>query len=113
MHHKTYVRHNRKLWSLSQKDLSDLLGISQTAVSRLESGDSPPDIKVALALQVVFGKCPHDIFVDLYRAVEDEVMRAAAEMDRWVAGKTDRKSMHKQQLLESMVIRSGGSSEPL
>jgi transcriptional regulator with XRE-family HTH domain len=113
MHPRTYVRRYRKHWSLSQDELARFLGVSQSVASRIENGEGPPDFNVALALQVVFGRPPRALFTHLYRKVEEEVMRVAAEMDRELAGKTDRYSVRRQELLESMSARAGTSTDPL
>lgn len=113
MHLHTYVRRNRKQWSLSQDDLAHLLGITQSAASRCENGEHAPDIEVALGLQVIFGRSPRALFPELYRKIEERVMAAAAEMDRELDGKTDRVSARKQQLLQSMSVRSEDCSQQL
>jgi DNA-binding XRE family transcriptional regulator len=113
MAYHTYVRRNRKHWSLSQDELARLLGVTQSAASRCESGEHAPEIEVALGLQVVFSRSPRALFPDLYRKVEEAVMAVAAEMDRELEGKTDRLSVRKQQLLQSMSVRSEDTSQRL
>jgi ribosome-binding protein aMBF1 (putative translation factor) len=48
------VTTHRKRWGLSQKDLADLCGTTQSAIARLEAGRRPPRIdtleRVATAL---------------------------------------------------------------
>ncbi len=110
MHFHTYVRRNRKHWSLSQDELARLLGISQSATSRIESGDCAPNLNEALRLQVIFSRSPRALFPAMYDRVEESVMAVAAEMDRELEGKTDRVSVRKQQLLTAMSVRSKGSS---
>jgi len=109
MHFHTYVRRNRKQWSLSQEDLGRLLGITQSAASRLESGECAPILNEALGLQVIFGRSPRALFPARYSKVEETVMAVAAEMDRELEGKTDRDSVRKQQLLNDMNARSNGA----
>jgi transcriptional regulator with XRE-family HTH domain len=106
MHHLNYVRRNRKHWALSQEELGQLLGMSQSAASRLESGETPPDLSIAFALQVIFSRSPRALFKNIYRRVEEDVMAAAAKMDRELRDSTDSASARKQQLLQSMVVRS-------
>jgi transcriptional regulator with XRE-family HTH domain len=113
MHHLTYVRRNRKHWALSQDDLAQLLGISQSAASRLESGETAPDLSIAFALQVVFNRSPRALFKGIYLKVEEEVMAAAARMDHELRDRTDSASRRKQQLLESMVVRSTPSDDAI
>jgi DNA-binding XRE family transcriptional regulator len=106
MNHHTYVRRNRRHWSLTQDELAHLLGLSQSAFSRCESGETAPDLYVALALQVIFSRSPRALFPGLYRQIEDAVMAVAGDFDRELQGKTDGSSLRKQQLLASMVVRS-------
>ena len=113
MHYHTYVRRNRKHWSLSQDELARLLGVSQSAASRCESGECAPDFNMALGLQVIFSRSPRALFPGLYRQVEEAVMAVAAEMDRELEGKTDRASVRKQQLLAAMSVRTEHSPEGL
>jgi DNA-binding XRE family transcriptional regulator len=87
------------------------LGVTQSAASRCESGEYVPEIEVALGLQVIFSRSPRALFPDLYRKVEEAVMAVAAEMDRELEGKTDPVSVRKQQLLQSMSVRSGECSQ--
>jgi DNA-binding XRE family transcriptional regulator len=111
MKHQDFVRRNRNYWHLSQEDLRRLLGISQSAVSRLDNGKPPTELHVALALQVVFGHSPRALWNSMYLAIEDRVMREAAVMDRELRGKTDRASRKKLDLLAAMVRRSSNGRE--
>jgi DNA-binding XRE family transcriptional regulator len=106
MSYRTYVRRNRKHWALSQDELATLLDISQSAVSRCEAGTQTPEIEVALGLQVIFGRSPRALFPDLYRKIEDRVMRHATRLDRALREKVDRCSARKRELLESMTERA-------
>ena len=108
MLHNTYVRRNRRQWSLSQEELARLLGISQTRVSRCESSEVAPEIEIALGLQVIFGRSPRALFPGLYGRIEEAVMAMAAEMDRQLEGKKDRISLRKRELLAHMSRRSQG-----
>jgi DNA-binding XRE family transcriptional regulator len=106
MHHSNYVRRNRKQWSLTQGELARLLNLSQSAFSRCESGESAPDLYIALALQVIFSRSPRALFPGHYRKIEEAVMAGAAEFDQTLRGKTDNASLRKQQLLAAMILRA-------
>jgi transcriptional regulator with XRE-family HTH domain len=113
MHFHTYVRRHRKKWALSQEDLARFLALTQSSASRIESGESAPDLNQALALQVIFARSPRALFPALYDAVEEAVMAVAAEIDRELEGKTDHVSIRKQELLAAMSLRSKPSPETL
>jgi transcriptional regulator with XRE-family HTH domain len=91
---------------LLQEELADLVSVSQTAISRIERGSSSADLETALGLQVVFGRSPRALFPDLYRKVEEQVMRKATKLDRALARRTDADSGKKRQLLEDMTERA-------
>ena len=103
--------HARKKHALTQTELAALIGVSQTSVGRIEAADektmSALRLKTALALHVVFGRTPAQIFHDLFASVEDAVMRQAAALDRALDGLPDRASGHKRALLSDMARRAG------
>lgn len=100
------VRSLRKECALTQKELADLLAISQTSISRIEADEEPAALETALGLQVVFDIQPRLLFHRRYRKVEDAVMRRAAKLDQHVASRTDPTSVRKQRLLTAMVKRA-------
>jgi len=83
-----------------------LLGVTQTAISRLEGDGEPATLEAAFGLQVVFGIQPRLFCQRLYVTVEDTVMKRATKLDRDLRGKTDPSSLKKLDLLASMVSRS-------
>lgn len=109
MPHHTYVRRNRLRWALSQGELADLVGVSQSIISRCETPDYVPDASVALGLQVVFGQSPRALFPGLYTSIENAVMANAAELDRALGQKRDHASETKRRLLTGMAHRAGGN----
>jgi DNA-binding XRE family transcriptional regulator len=106
MAHRTHVRRNRKHWALSQDELALLLDLSQSVVSRCEAGHQVPDIETALGLQVIFGRAPRALFPDLYRRVEEAVIRQATQLDRAMSKGGDRFVERKRALLSDMIERS-------
>ncbi|MGI5523884.1 helix-turn-helix domain-containing protein [Micromonospora sp. CA-259024] len=64
------VRQQRHLRELSQRQLAELAGVSQTAVARIERGERAPSIAVleallaAMAVQLVVGVEPLDAHLD-------------------------------------------------
>lgn len=52
---KTRLRQLRKSYGQKQKQLADLLGVSQMQISRYESGKQEPDIKALIKLANYYG----------------------------------------------------------
>lgn len=100
------LRSLRKEFALTQSELAGLLAVSQTVVSRIEGDEEPAALETALCLQVIFDVEPHRLFHRRYGRVEDAVMRRAAELDQFLAGRTDLHSARKQRLLAAMVRRA-------
>lgn len=50
------IRTIRKARSLSQSELAALLGVTQSTVSRFETGELPIDARTALALEAISAK---------------------------------------------------------
>lgn len=106
------VRSCRKHYSITQKELAQLLALSQTAVSRLESNCEPATIETAFALQVIFGIPPNLGFPRLYANIEDDVMMRAAGLDRRLRRKTGVRAQRKRQLLADMAARARPTNTP-
>lgn len=109
MPHITYVRRTRRRWALSQPELAQLLGISQSVISRIETGDLVPGTSLAFGLQVIFGQSPRALFPGLYSTVEDAVMAQAAELDRALGARKDYATETKRRLLTAMALRASAS----
>lgn len=109
MPHITYVRRTRRRWALSQPELAQLLGISQSVISRIEAGELIPGTSLALGLQVIFGQSPRALFPGLYSSVEDAVMAQAAELDRALGARKDYATETKRRLLTAMALRASAS----
>jgi DNA-binding XRE family transcriptional regulator len=65
----------RRIRGFRQKQLAHLLGYrSTTMVSRFESGNHVPPLKVALMLEIILGARLSEIYVDLYRDLSAHVL---------------------------------------
>lgn len=105
-----YVRTHRQRHALSPGDLALLINQENaTAISHYESGRRVPTLEGALALQVVFGLAPREMFPDFYEYVQDAVMRRAAELYGKLEGLTDRRSVARRGLIEEMPRRASTS----
>jgi ribosome-binding protein aMBF1 (putative translation factor) len=102
----TYVRAHRNHWALSAEELARLLGRNASMVCRVERCGQVPGGKVSLGLEVIFGVKPREMFPGLYERMEESIMARAARLDEQLAGKTDRKSVRKRELLSDMVRRA-------
>lgn len=107
MSHAPSVALHRKRWALSQDELAHLLGVSQANVSRIEDPKTAKSVKLEaiLGLEVVFGHAPRTLFTALFTAIEDAVIRRAAELDTALRDKHDPESIKKKQLLIVMLKR--------
>jgi transcriptional regulator with XRE-family HTH domain len=101
------LRRHRRLWGLSAKELSKLLGIKDPAqLSRIEHGKRPPKIEVALASQALFGVSPAEMFPHLYALAEERIMRHIAERHLALADSTTPSGMRKRELYETALNRA-------
>ena len=98
---------HRKRTGLSQGELAHLIGISQSALSRIEEAQvSDMRLDVALALTVIFGQGPHRMFAEGFSKIEDEVMTRTADVYQTLLGKNDGKSAKKRALFDDMMRRA-------
>jgi transcriptional regulator with XRE-family HTH domain len=103
-----YVRTHRLRHALSAEDLAGLLNQrSTTSVSMFENGERLPNLEGALALQVVFGMAPREMFPDFFASVEEAVMLRACALYQRLEGFTDRASIARRDLIEDMPRRAG------
>jgi transcriptional regulator with XRE-family HTH domain len=108
MKHSTfnYLRSCRQRHALTEEDLAFLIDYrSKGTISLIEAGTELPGLSKALALQVVFGMAPKDLFPGFYADVEDAVMRRAKTLYGDLEGDTDPRSAAKRKLLEDMAQR--------
>lgn len=108
MSHTHELRVHRRTHRLNQDELAHLIGVSPSMILRMEQGARPQlaDVEAMLGLQVVFGKPPSEIFSALFVAVEDAVMRRAAELEAVWRTLDDPKSQAKLAFLREMVGRA-------
>ncbi|MDF7774289.1 helix-turn-helix domain-containing protein [Sphingomonas sp. AOB5] len=96
----------RRKHALTQYDLADLIGVSQSTIGRLEDDPSYAQrlrLDAVLALQVIYGKLPGKLFPHLYEEVEDAVMRRVAALDRKLDGQTGSTAEHRRALLSQIA----------
>lgn len=104
-----YVRAIRLRWSLTQDELARLLGYkSRSTIWAIEKCEMAPNTESLLALEMIFGKRPEELFPELYDLVEERVARDLYEMQQELTEKgTDTpRTRAKHQLLAEALSRA-------
>jgi transcriptional regulator with XRE-family HTH domain len=101
-----YLRTQRMRWCLSQEELGLLLGMTKSAVSRFETEDCPPSLRLVIATEVIFGAHASEAFPALYGRIQDEVMRRAGKLDTRLRKQSGKVAERKRALLSNMVHRA-------
>lgn len=101
-----YLATLRKQFGLTQEELSLLLTISTSALSRFESRERRPTVDLVIGSEVVFGNRTKEVFPGLYGEVEDRVMARAKVLYARLEARTDLSSQEKLKLLRSMISRA-------
>jgi transcriptional regulator with XRE-family HTH domain len=108
---RSFVRACRRKSALTSNELARLIGQrSDSSISAYEAGDRLPTLRVALALEVIFGLSPKLLFPGTYVSIEEEVMMRAAKLYGRLQGREDRKSTIKQAALDAIAERAAGNS---
>ena len=77
----SYLRSLRRKSTLSQEDVAFLLGtFAGTRVTRHETGECIPPLKVAIAYEVIFGAGVTDIYEDDLRVIAKDVCKRARKL---------------------------------
>ena len=97
------VRRHRKAARLAQRELAELLSITQGQVSRIEAGE-PPTATHLVSLMIIFGAHPSQLFGRYWTDVGEEVLRRAAELERKLGGNT-RNAQRKRAFLRDIIGR--------
>lgn len=105
-HHFSKLKQHRKRSAFSQEELSFLVGLKQHgAISRYESADRTPDLKIAFACQAIFGRELTELFPGLLEQVRAEVGERAAKLTRDIKTDTvDAKANYKLQQLNRIGV---------
>ena len=108
------LRVHRRTHRLNQDELAHLIGVSPSMILRMEQGARAQlaDVEAMLGLEIVFGKAPSRIFSGLHMAVEEAVMRRAAELEATWRALDDPKSKAKIAFLSEMVGRVKVAGDP-
>ena len=106
-----YLRSYRKRSYLSQDEIAILLGGKDGAkVSRYENFSREPNLRTAIAYEVIFRAPARDLFAGTYQEVERDVLRKAQLLARKIpAVNPDAPTLRKLQALKAI---SGSESGP-
>lgn len=110
---RNYLRSHRRRWALSQEQLSVLLGFRSAAqLSKFERNERLPNLKTALAFEIIFGVPLGDICEGLRAEVEEEVMRRAYALYERLEHQEDPTSLRNRELLMEMLARATNKPNP-
>lgn len=103
-HLSSYLRTERLRSGLSQRELGELLGMSRSAITKME-GERQPTVRIVLATEIVFGRHSRDLFPRLYDDLQYEVLMRAIAMQYRLAERTDAVSRRKHSHLCELINR--------
>jgi transcriptional regulator with XRE-family HTH domain len=102
----SYLHTLRMQWGLSQAEFAELLGISASALCKIETLARRPSAKLLLASQIVLGLGPDQVFPGLYRSVERDILRRARNLYDEVEIAGGRKADAKLRMLSEIIART-------
>ena len=108
---KSYLRYHRRRSGLTQRELAYLLGLSDSAISRIERNLSQPTLTIALACQVLFGSSPFELFPDAFAQVEEAVKKRVKSLHDRLQGGVERNIKTKSDFLRQLFAASNSSTE--
>jgi DNA-binding XRE family transcriptional regulator len=102
-----YLGPYRRRWGFEQEEIAHLIGAhGQPAISRFEYGIRDPSLTHALALFIIFGTTPHELFPGFFAKVEESVMKRACELYEELQGNSSKATRAKLDLLENVFQRA-------
>ena len=103
---QSYLHTLRKQWGLSQPELADLLGVSPSALCKVETLARRPSVNLMLGAAVIFGHSVEEIFPAAYRDIEDAILKRACAEHKRLERQTDPTSIQRLRLLTEIIERS-------
>ena len=100
-----YLLSNRKRLALSQEEVAFLLGAGNgQKVCRHERFAREPSLETAFAYEAIYKRTASELFSGLYQKLEKEVAaRAKILAERTNRGKSNRRTIHKRQMLSNLA----------
>ena len=113
-HTPHYLRRYRLRAALTQKEIAYLLGCQSPAtVCQYEARKRVPDLRTALAYQVVFGLPVEALFPGIHREVEQEVLIRADRLSEQLTGANATLGLsHKRKAVASIGPTTNGQPQP-
>ena len=113
-HMPHYLRRYRLRAALTQKEMAHLLGCQSPAtVCQYEARKRVPDLRTALAYQVVFGLPVDALFPGIHREVEREVLIRAGRLSQQLTGANATVALsHKRKAVGSIRATTNGEPQP-
>ena len=110
----SYLRTHRKRWELTQPELAAVIGgRSAATISKYEKILRRPSVDALIAAEFIFGEPARRLFPALYASIELKVTKRAVRFAEALAGRKDKKSLVKRQLLEEIAIRAASDRSTL
>ena len=110
-HMPHYIRRYRLRAGLTQGEMSHLLGSqSPGTVSHYEGLSREPDLRSALAYQVIFGVPAKELFPGIYQEVEQAVTKRAQKLSDTLGDAQEKAgTSHKKEALDAISDVKSGS----
>ena len=93
-------------WGLSQPELAALLGITESALCKIETQALAPTKSLILGTEVIFGQGARQAFPAIYAEAERNIVRRAAALSKQLEDQRDAASTRKRRLLAEMIERA-------
>lgn len=100
-----YLKTERLRCGLSQREFGELLGMTGSAIGKVERNRCAPSLDLALAAEIVFGQPTCDLFPDLYELFEQEILLRAVALEFRLSGQRDAVSERKRSHLSALINR--------
>lgn len=100
-----YLRTERLRSGLSQRELGELLGFTDSIIGKVEIGRRKPSFEIVLMTEIVFGRPRRELFPELVEAIEDAVLLRAVAMEDRLALRKDAVSKRKRAHLNALINR--------
>lgn len=99
-----YLRTERLRSGLSQRELADVLGMSRSAITKMESARAPT-LHLVLAAEIVFGRAARDFIPGFYAALQDDILLRAVALEFRLSDRSDPVSLRKRAYLGALINR--------
>lgn len=99
----SYLKTNRLKAALSQRELGELLGLGDTAVSNYETEFRSVPARVLVASEIIFGVGAAELFPALYEVAREDLAARALKLAKRLEGREDPASRKKLKALSGVT----------